>query len=246
MKSLHVLIFVLLIANSASAGVTTDCLEFSNGQYATIEGGISLASEFTVETWLLRQEVIPGQLAMIFRHYGYFYFWMTDYEMTFVHHSIGGHVVVPGTPQVGTWTHIALTYDGTTVRVYANGNEIFHEDRTWSARSPDPVPVTIGGSAYDPTEHWTGMIDEVRVWDYGRSQAEIVEAMHIPVDPALTRFYWSFDEGGGQVIHDLSPFSYNDGYLGSWPTEDNQDPLWVTDEPVAVAPMSWSAAKSLY
>jgi hypothetical protein len=47
--------------------------------------------------------------------------------------------------------------------------------------------------------------------------------------------YWNFDEGQGQIVHDLSPFA-NHGFLGTISAEsDAADPVWVlSDAPVGI------------
>ena len=80
---------------------------------------------------------------------------------------------------VGTWTHLALTYNGSVVQLYVNGVA------TASATASGPVqttasPLWIGGnSPYG--EFFRGLIDEVRVYDRALSQAEIQTDMTTPV-----------------------------------------------------------------
>ena len=46
-----------------------------------------------------------------------------------------------------------------------------------------------------------------------------------PLSPSLLG-YWTFDEGTGQVVADLSPAG-NHGFLGESLDPDSADPLWV-------------------
>ena len=41
--------------------------------------------------------------------------------------------------------------------------------------------------------------------------------------------YWNFDEGGGQLVIDLSAAG-NDGFLGESPLPDAADALWEDEE----------------
>ena len=62
---------------------------------------------------------------------------------------------------VDTWRHLALTYDGTTARLYADGTELLNLPKTWNlTRSL----ARIGRQANAANEFWTGQIDEVRIY----------------------------------------------------------------------------------
>ena len=41
--------------------------------------------------------------------------------------------------------------------------------------------------------------------------------------------FWKFDEGGGQLVTDLSPAG-NDGFLGESPSPDSADPRWEAQD----------------
>jgi len=77
------------------------------------------------------------------------------------------------------WTHVAGTYDGTMVRIFINGVE--------KAKTPQSGfiadqggDLTIGsGGRKNNTETWNGEIDEVRLWPYARTQAEIQSTMNL-------------------------------------------------------------------
>lgn len=70
---------------------------------------------------------------------------------------------------MNTWTHIAGTFDGTTIRIYCNG--VFKSSQT-HAGTPDPSGrnFTLG---YFNSSYWKGCIDDVRVYNYTLSEAEI-------------------------------------------------------------------------
>ena len=74
---------------------------------------------------------------------------------------------------------MALTYDGTTLRLYVNGTQV--ASRAGPARSRPPTnPLWIGGnSPYG--EYFNGLIDEVRVYNRALTPAEIQADMNTPV-----------------------------------------------------------------
>jgi hypothetical protein len=64
------------------------------------------------------------------------------------------------------WYHVAFTFDGTTTKLYLDGNEIDSSDFV-AGLTPHPVPITTIGRKF------LGKIDEVRIWNLARSQADI-------------------------------------------------------------------------
>ncbi|MBM4046872.1 MAG: hypothetical protein FJ279_17340 [Planctomycetes bacterium] len=75
---------------------------------------------------------------------------------------------------------------------------------------------------------WNGLLDEIRLWNVARTQAEIRSTMYSKLagsEPGLVG-YWNFDEGTGQVARDLSP-SATHGQLGTSSSADSADPTWV-------------------
>ncbi|HWM07869.1 MAG TPA: LamG domain-containing protein, partial [Solirubrobacteraceae bacterium] len=78
-----------------------------------------------------------------------------------------------------TWTHVAATYDGTTLRIYRNGVQVGTR-----ALSGDLVntrdPLKIGGNAVW-SEWFRGQIDEVRVWSAARTAAQVTADMNAAI-----------------------------------------------------------------
>ena len=74
--------------------------------------------------------------------------------------GIGGPTANP----VNAWTHVALTYDGSTLRLYVNGTQVATHAGAAARSRPPTNPLWIGGnSPYG--EYFQGLIDEVRVYN---------------------------------------------------------------------------------
>lgn len=88
-----------------------------------------------------------------------------------------GDVAVAGAPQLpaDAWTHVALTYDGTTMRLYVDGAEVAVRAQTGGIITTTGA-FRIGGNA-SWGEYFTGVIDEVRVYNRALSAAEIARDM---------------------------------------------------------------------
>ena len=81
--------------------------------------------------------------------------------------TLSGTQTIP----LNTWTHVAATYDGTTMRVYRNGILIGSRALTGNLVNTSD-PLKFGGNAVW-SEWFQGRIDEVRVFNAARSAAEI-------------------------------------------------------------------------
>ena len=84
-------------------------------------------------------------------------------------------VSVPDDLPLGKWTHVALTYDGSRLRLYENADEISSVAVAGSIRDAKG-PLRIGGRV--PGGGWfKGVLDEVRVYNRALSAAEIRRGM---------------------------------------------------------------------
>jgi hypothetical protein len=82
----------------------------------------------------------------------------------------GDDVSANGFWTIGVWHHIALTYDGVTARLYADGVEVASAAKTWNlVRSQ----ARIGQQVNALSEFWAGSIDDVRVYSQTLSPAEV-------------------------------------------------------------------------
>jgi uncharacterized repeat protein (TIGR01451 family) len=78
---------------------------------------------------------------------------------------------------LNTFSHIAVTHDGTVWRLYKNSTLVgsYTGGRT---HQPGASGLYFGNGYHG---YWSGQIDEARVWNVARSQAEIATAMLTPL-----------------------------------------------------------------
>jgi hypothetical protein len=93
-------------------------------------------------------------------------------------------IVSSSTFPAGQWYHVAATYDGSTMKLYVNGNLEASKPFTSSITYDPSIPWTIGSTAapiraagYPRT--FNGVIDEVEIFNRALSQAEI-QAIYKP------------------------------------------------------------------
>lgn len=137
-----------------------------------------------------------------------------------------------------TWFHFCCVWDSADQHyaLYLNGERIPQSLKGGAALRLTGEPVRIGTDGHR-NQCFCGIIDEVRFWSVARSQVEIRGDMYRKLkgdEPGL-KGYWDFDEGQGQIVHDLSE-SGNRGRLGRLPFPDDSDPKWVASGLELVGP----------
>jgi len=73
----------------------------------------------------------------------------------------------------GEWLHLACTYDGTQVTLYINGLVEDTEPAEGIQLSQDANGLAIGNRSDANDRPYHGKVDDVRVYDYGLSQAQV-------------------------------------------------------------------------
>jgi len=157
----------------------------------------------------------------------------------------GGKTIASGVLETGKWMHLAVTEDGSgNVIIYKNGVQV----KTGTTAIPAEGPRTksyIAKSNWFSDECFDGKLDEIRVWNIVRTQAEIQNNMNTELtgnESGLVAYY-KFNEGTGQIATD-SAGNYN-GTLGDSTGSDSADPTWITsDAPLPVTLSSFTAVFS--
>jgi len=131
-----------------------------------------------------------------------------------------------GVLEIGEWQHAAATWDGTTMRLYLNGDEVGSTAKGGDAVATDAsVNASIGSQpseAYDTdishiSKYFHGFLDDVRLYDGALTQDEIQILMEAsggypfafgptPADGTIYPDTWvniSFSPGDFAVSHDI-------------------------------------------
>jgi hypothetical protein len=147
--------------------------------------------------------------------------------------TTGGHgyAETNNTILLNEWAHLATTYNGSDINIFINGMRVGYGGI--SGDILDSSGILNIGNVYG-TYPFHGTIDEVRIWNYGRTEQQIRDYMNCELfgDEAGLVGYWNFNEGSGQIAHDLTQYG-NNGQLGYTMEIDTNDPRWVlSDSPV--------------
>lgn len=96
-----------------------------------------------------------------------------------------------------SWHHVAATYDGNYLRLYVDAVEVSNKLRQGSIVQPNPGFgfFKVGQGPQSDTT-WQGSLDEVRIWNYVRTPAQMRTYMYDRLDfaPGLLAS-WHFDGG---------------------------------------------------
>jgi hypothetical protein len=96
---------------------------------------------------------------------------------------------------LNTWHHVAATYDGAKMRMFIDGVRVDSFNVVLTIQNP--INNLFIGDWYSGSRNFDGKIDEVRIWNVARTQAEIQATMNTELcvlPPGLIAYY-TFDEG---------------------------------------------------
>lgn len=133
----------------------------------------------------------------------------------------GRHVTAPGLIQNNQWYHVVATWDGNINKIYINGQE--QSFSNFSTSSGWLVGQEIGRSYTGSSRHFDGKIDEVRIWNVARTQAQIEANYNLALSGSETgmQAYYRMNKGTGTTLIDLS-VNANHGTFAS----GSQAPQW--------------------
>jgi gliding motility-associated-like protein len=90
----------------------------------------------------------------------------------------------PYTLQNNVWYHIAGVYDGSFIRYYVNGCLVIEQAASGNMITNN-FAAAVGNQSSTPIEQFFGLIDELRIWNVARTQAEIAANMNDLPNPTL-------------------------------------------------------------
>ena len=108
---------------------------------------------------------------------------------------------------LNTWTHVAASYDGDSSRLFVNGIQVASSYFHGTMNPNFAFPVRIGRLAdagQTQTRYFSGQIDEVRIWNIAKPQAEILAGYNRHISPTSTGLvgYWNFNIASGTTVPD--------------------------------------------
>ncbi|MEI6532916.1 MAG: LamG-like jellyroll fold domain-containing protein, partial [Candidatus Roizmanbacteria bacterium] len=119
--------------------------------------------------------------------------------------NIDSGIVIP----INTWSYVGMTWNSGTYAIYFNGKNV--STSTYSGLTSLDGYSSIGSYSdlVAPDSWFTGKIDAVLMYNYARTQKQILEDMNSGASITsntenTTIGYWKFDDGIGTTAHDSS------------------------------------------
>ncbi len=140
------------------------------------------------------------------------------------------HPIIGTTTLVnGTWYHAAITYSGGNFRLYLNGVEETFVAVANGPETTSTLPPALGTAmdpAGTPAGFFNGVLDEVRIWDFNRSAAQILASrdLELTSGTGLVARY-GMNEGSGTTVANSVAGGVNGTAVNG--------PLWVAGAPFA-------------
>ncbi len=107
---------------------------------------------------------------------------------------------------LNSWYHIAGVYTGTEMLLYVNGILQATAGVQGSLTPATGVVMNFADNPTWPGRFFTGKMDEIRIWEVARTEAEIQENMTVELsgNEAGLVGYWNMNEGTGTSLGDGS------------------------------------------
>ncbi|OQX25389.1 MAG: hypothetical protein BWK80_15880, partial [Desulfobacteraceae bacterium IS3] len=216
-----------------------------SNQYVQVPNASSLItnSNITIMGWVYPRTVCPPDWSDTDAIIGFrndsnadFYIYQTpstNIEARFRNSSGTTYTITTTTDvlTVNQWQHLAMTYNGSTLRLYLNGTEIGNTSAS-GVITNGTVPFGIG-TIFSGADYLNGKLDEVRIWNTARSQTDIQNNMHNTLNPSSEAnlvAYYRFDQAGGATLTDYTAGNYHGTLVNS--------PTWTASGAMCPFPIS--------
>jgi glucose/arabinose dehydrogenase len=170
----------------STAGKYGNALSF-NGSSARVtvpdSSSLRLSAGMTLEAWVFPTTVNAAWRDVIYKGNDDYYLEATSSNGRPVGGGTfgGNNGEAYGTANLAanTWTHLAVSYDGTTLRFFVNGTQVSSNARS-GAIATSSGALSIGGDALYG-QYFSGRIDDVRIYNRALTQTQIQTDMATPI-----------------------------------------------------------------
>ncbi len=219
------------ISFTTATPITNFALDFDGtAQYVAVTDApaFDIDTDWTIEAWIKTPNTIQQNIvSQIVANTGYAFFKIGG-NLYLQYYSSGGFqngansLVVAAGIDDDQWHHVAVSQNGVNGKIYVDG-ALIHDVDVMLPIDETTEEVRIGYE--DFVGALTGSVDEVRFWDYQRSDAEILtyyDSELVGNESGLVAYY-SFNDGTGSTIAADGTGGGNDGVLTSM--DENTD--WI-------------------
>lgn len=124
-------------------------------------------------------------------------------EFTIAINNAWVSVSTPAVMGLNSWYHVAGVFDGTTMKLYING-QLQGSNTASGTISTSSSTMYLGENPTWSGRYFCGTIDEVRIWSVARSETEIQSEMGNELTGAESglQAYYKMNEGSGTSVND--------------------------------------------
>lgn len=209
----------------------------SPGDYMEVPHDEALTPKrFTIEFWLKMRSVgdpdaADGEQTILDKRDGEagynFRLAGTEFPLPLFAFIQPGVVAMYDVVRRNRWHHIAVTQDDDTAKIYLDGTLQNSSYNLYDENTN--APLRVGEFLGYPGAYLglRGELDDLRIWNYPRNQAEIKAAMHEKLSGIKSGLsaYWDFDTIVGNVISDLSANGNNGNVYGNATLVESDAPI---------------------
>ncbi|XZF16160.1 LamG-like jellyroll fold domain-containing protein [Chitinophagaceae bacterium MMS25-I14] len=178
-------------------------------------------STTTTSQEILSKSIVGQGLELLLYNNGLCFYVMGSSSAAFINYPTTNFVT-------GIWYHLAATWNGTnssSIKLYVNGVSVGSvSGSTTNVVNPAGSTFRIGQwSDAGTTRYFNGSVDEVRLWNRERTQAELTSTMYAPLTLPQTGLlaYYKFDQGTAGASNSSSNYLYDYSGRGNLGTLNN-------------------------
>ncbi len=223
------------ISNSYCQVAGGTCLSFDGGDMVMLgnPSSLQLAGNLAVTAWVkLHFDVDNQYMGIVGKMNGARGFSLVRHENNHFRFWTGDGFAYTGLDSTQTytdseWHHLAGVVSEETSQLYVDG--VLHSSSGTNLVVADSGQFAYVGRQYSSHDgrYLKGQVDDVRFYDHRLTEFQVYSVLSSsPEADAGLKGYWTFNEGQGQIVQDLSGYD-NHGYLGQSTSVESSDPTWT-------------------
>lgn len=197
--------FTVVNTNRGDSAVNAISLGGAGNLFASHSGSLNInGNQLSIEAWLRSAAFTSAKQTIVHKNNGSTVKYALSLDsltnkVLFEINTANGLVSALSNVAIslGTWVHVAATYNGSLMTIYINGHEV-----GWATQTGNIVSNTANllvGKGLTSTNFYQGQIDELKIWNTSRTAAQVRAGMHTRNANASSVnlvAYYRFDEGG--------------------------------------------------
>ena len=216
--------YVNSYSNTVSVAITDDLtyLDFDgNDSYYVLDNSsndLDISDKWTIEAWINVDNYSDNSWSVIMDRRTVFSFYLindadADYAIRFVARDNSGNIIASVRSDNSSvnmslhqWYHVAVSYDGSTARLFINGKLVDSSTDPDFNLSSSTYALNIGARFWGSySRYFDGKMDEIRISDTPRYVTDFTPDRYMRFQPDQhTRLLMHLDEGAGYYVYDAS------------------------------------------